>query len=390
MLRVTSYALLPPPHPMSQPVITTHQPSLTEWFEAIGERVNSELFREEDNHKTDRLEILYQMIGLPYERPEPFPAREMMERGPIFNKILEERGNELCAIRLVPNRSDLPKLRQRGLTIKECYETWLVKQTINPDDYTAYLCPHSETLLWSATFVVNQEAIFGEIVEGLHSQLTHGDTKNILYQFRYDFDQWQWSEESPIARREMERIVKLIYVPDQNTQRSVKEKLDVQFSHDYLVGYFEATVWPDNKVYIIDYNRLLPKYISTPPSFVQPSVIDKTALRGSPAYSGVVQGTVVIVNALNLSTIDFLEGSILVCDNTDVRYLPLMRRAAAIVTDRGGILSHAAIVARELKKPCIIGTKIATQVLKDGDLIEVNADQGVVSILKPTHDEGRV
>jgi pyruvate,water dikinase len=46
------------------------------------------------------------------------------------------------------------------------------------------------------------------------------------------------------------------------------------------------------------------------------------------------------------------------------------------------MLSHAAITARELKKPCIIGTKIATQVLHDGDLVEVDADKGVVRVLE--------
>jgi len=59
-----------------------------------------------------------------------------------------------------------------------------------------------------------------------------------------------------------------------------------------------------------------------------------------------------------------------------------MRKASAFVTDEGGIISHAAIIAREMKKPCIIGTKIATKVLKDGDLVEVDADRGVVRILK--------
>jgi len=54
----------------------------------------------------------------------------------------------------------------------------------------------------------------------------------------------------------------------------------------------------------------------------------------------------------------------------------------AIITDEGGITSHAAIMSREFKKPCIIGTKIATQVLKDGDLVEVDADNGVVRILE--------
>ncbi len=48
----------------------------------------------------------------------------------------------------------------------------------------------------------------------------------------------------------------------------------------------------------------------------------------------------------------------------------------------GGITSHAAIVARELKKPCVVGTKIATQILRDGDLVEVDADEGVVRKIK--------
>jgi pyruvate,water dikinase len=59
-----------------------------------------------------------------------------------------------------------------------------------------------------------------------------------------------------------------------------------------------------------------------------------------------------------------------------------MKKAAAIITDEGGINSHAAIISRELKKPCIIGTKIATQVLKDGDFVEIDANRGVVKILK--------
>ncbi len=54
------------------------------------------------------------------------------------------------------------------------------------------------------------------------------------------------------------------------------------------------------------------------------------------------------------------------------------KKASAIVTEQGGITSHAAIVSRELKKPCIIGTKIATTALKDGEIVEVDAEKGVV------------
>jgi len=76
------------------------------------------------------------------------------------------------------------------------------------------------------------------------------------------------------------------------------------------------------------------------------------------------------------------EGDILVVGMTRPEHLVGMRKAAAIVTDDGGITCHAAIVARELKKPCIIGTRIATKVLHDGDLVEVDAGRGIVRILK--------
>ena len=62
--------------------------------------------------------------------------------------------------------------------------------------------------------------------------------------------------------------------------------------------------------------------------------------------------------------------------------MPALIKAAAIVTDEGGVTSHAAIVSRELGIPCVVGTKIATKVLKDGDLVEVDANNGIVKILK--------
>ena len=75
-------------------------------------------------------------------------------------------------------------------------------------------------------------------------------------------------------------------------------------------------------------------------------------------------------------------GEILVCPMTDPDYMPAIHKAKAVVTDQGGFLCHAAIVARELQKICIVGTKIATKVFKDGDLVEVDAERGVVRKLK--------
>jgi phosphoenolpyruvate synthase/pyruvate phosphate dikinase len=59
-----------------------------------------------------------------------------------------------------------------------------------------------------------------------------------------------------------------------------------------------------------------------------------------------------------------------------------MQRASGFITDEGGITCHAAIVSREMGKPCIIGTRNATKILKDGDLVQVDAIHGVVRILE--------
>lgn len=78
----------------------------------------------------------------------------------------------------------------------------------------------------------------------------------------------------------------------------------------------------------------------------------------------------------------FKSGNILVTTMTRPDFVPLLRHTKAIITDEGGLTCHAAIVSRELGVPCIIGTKIATKVLKDGDLVEVDANKGVVRKLK--------
>jgi phosphoenolpyruvate synthase/pyruvate phosphate dikinase len=75
------------------------------------------------------------------------------------------------------------------------------------------------------------------------------------------------------------------------------------------------------------------------------------------------------------------QGDILVSMMTTPNFIPAMERAAAFVTDEGGITCHAAIIAREMKKPCVIGTKNATKLIHDGDLIEVDADKGTVKII---------
>ncbi|MFA5183992.1 MAG: PEP-utilizing enzyme [Patescibacteria group bacterium] len=109
--------------------------------------------------------------------------------------------------------------------------------------------------------------------------------------------------------------------------------------------------------------------------------VQMTEVRGLIACPGKVKGEVVVINKKSEFS-KMMPGKILVTTMTRPDYLPLMKQAAAVVTDEGGITSHAAIVSRELKIPCIIGTQVATKVLKDGYQVEVNANHGVVLVLE--------
>ena len=104
-------------------------------------------------------------------------------------------------------------------------------------------------------------------------------------------------------------------------------------------------------------------------------------LKGIVVNSGKARGIVRILYSARESS-KIKEGDILVASMTSPEYIGALRKAVAVVTDEGGMTCHAAIVARELGIPGIVGTKTATKILKDGDLVEVNADKGVVKIPK--------
>lgn len=104
---------------------------------------------------------------------------------------------------------------------------------------------------------------------------------------------------------------------------------------------------------------------------------DQKEIKGLVAFGGKARGKVKIV-LVEKDVAKVQEGDILVSSATNPDLIIAMKKCSAIVTDTGGIVSHAAIISRELKKPCVVGTRIATHLLKDGDLVEVDADRGVV------------
>ncbi len=103
-------------------------------------------------------------------------------------------------------------------------------------------------------------------------------------------------------------------------------------------------------------------------------------VKGQVACKGNVVGVVRVIHNMR-SFKEFKDGEILVTRMTSPDFIPLLKKAKAIVTDEGGLSCHAAIVSRELGVPCVIGTKIATKIFKDGDKVEVDANSGFITKL---------
>lgn len=105
---------------------------------------------------------------------------------------------------------------------------------------------------------------------------------------------------------------------------------------------------------------------------------DNGLIKGISASPGKVQGRVRVELDAKILNRTIKPGEILVTSQTTPEFAPAMKKAVAIITDEGGITSHAAIVSRELRIPCIIGTHHATRILKTGDRVEVDAEKGIV------------
>jgi len=143
-------------------------------------------------------------------------------------------------------------------------------------------------------------------------------------------------------------------------KKEIKERVK-HFRFDYGNGFFKVSI-PKEKI-------------------SEETKINE--LKGKPACQGKTRGTVkLLTESLTEIKKEFLEkipeGSIIVTVMTSPDMMPAVRKAGAIVTDEGGLLCHAAIVARELRIPCIVGTGNATKILKDGDKVEVDAEKGIV------------
>jgi pyruvate,water dikinase len=120
---------------------------------------------------------------------------------------------------------------------------------------------------------------------------------------------------------------------------------------------------------------VLRKMLGVPP---EPSS-DPNVITGTGASPGTVQGRAKVVHTLSEAS-KVHAGDVLVCELTMPPWTPLFSTVSAVVTDTGGVLSHSAIISREYRIPCVVGTNVGTSVIKDGMLLTVDGSRGIVRI----------
>ncbi len=153
------------------------------------------------------------------------------------------------------------------------------------------------------------------------------------------------------------------FIRQQFDHRKIRERIQNSFFYGTPAGYH------------IYEGANIRKYVRRSDFF--PPVKRSGYAQGVTACPGSVTGTARIVMNAHQPGV-FRKGDVLITNNTTPEFVPLMKKASAIVTEQGGITTHAAIVSRELRVPCIIGTQVATRVFKTGDRVAVDATKGVI------------
>lgn len=358
------------------------QISLTEWFQRMG-LANAEAHRKEDNAKRERLAVLNEYFGLPFDRPTQFPASELANSSPRFVEFLQSRGNELCALRLIPIDPSLPKLRTRGASIAESMK-WFALQEIDPEKYNADFVPHPADHVWSTIFVINQHGAFGQIVAGSHNQLTQGfyDEGTEPITFSWNGSSIETNPRNVDAEAHLFDVFALLHVVDPVVREKLMVEFGAKFFGEYLCGYFETASSKQFGTWFIDWNRILGEaYGAMTTPLLTKEGMGEVGLRGQIGSRGSVTGRARVIRAADVAGADIEAGEIIVTDMTTPDFLPLMMKAGGVVTAWGGILSHAAIVCRELGKPCLTNVKDVLESIHDGDLIGVDAVEGEVKMI---------
>lgn len=235
----------------------------------------------------------------------------------------------------------------------------------------------------------NREEITIEAVLGLGEMIVSGDVtpdhytvnKKDMKILKKDIKKQEWKLVKKAGAHGKSDNIKIDLTPEEQAKQKITDAIIIQLAKigktlEEHYDFPQDVEWATEKgeLYIVQTRPVT----TTKKEAKATHDIDAAALlSGAPASPGVASGPVKIVP--DPSQIDkVLEGDILVAEMTTPDFVPAMKRAAAIVTDRGGRTAHAAIVSRELGIPCVVGCEKATAILKDGQIITVDGSSGKV------------
>ncbi len=228
-----------------------------------------------------------------------------------------------------------------------------------------------------AAYGLGELVVSGELTPDLYT--VDKEELKILHK---DIAKQEWQlVRNPAKGDKQENNIKVpIPVPDQTRQKLTDEKIvalaKLAKEIEALYQFPQDIEWAkeQGRLYIV---QTRPVTTIKPPGEAEEEVEGIQILSGIPASPGIAAGSARIVyRASEIGRVK--EGEVLVAEMTTPDFVPAMKRAVAIVTDRGGRTCHAAIVSRELGIPCVVGTGDATKVLKEGQLITVDGSKGKV------------
>lgn len=242
-----------------------------------------------------------------------------------------------------------------------------IKSLSNPKEEQESLQKRKEEILDKLNLNEKTKKLVDEL-----TQLAYYRTELLSYIQKAEYYSVNLFEE--VARRLKLSYKELVHMTEEEIQQSLLEQTPT-ISQEQIISRFENY-----------YIELVDGRVRV--SLPEKETIDKENIReikGNCASRGKATGRVKIIrNSSEISKLN--QGEILVTFMTTPDYVMAMQKAAAIVTNDGGATCHAAIISRELGVPCIVGTEIATRVLEDGDLVEVDATNEIIKIIEKNTD----
>jgi len=341
--------------------------SLQKWNKIIQAKLHKTL---EIEVNKDR-ELIYarlHSLGLPHERCLAFPVGHF----PMKNEfeIAIGRIGKPYWISAVPDPNIRELNRQSKLGLYDINSGWqFINKLPEKEKYKIIVSQYPDDPDFKGTALVSPTGNgMAEFITGdRHYIMTRGFT--ITDPMLFDQKKiYRYSKTiPPVRQKNLYNLLRGIYGHMELQYGKINNRKSLTFfDYNEEKGYTEIDrIWKDLVNYFLSHKRKT-----------------KKVLYGLPASPGTVTGRCVVLHHEDLRMFEKVsKGDILVSDTTTPDMTPLMDKVAAIVTDLGGVTSHAAIVCRELRIPAIVGTQSATEHLHTGDRIRVNADKGEIEII---------